>query len=241
MASGQARQQSSLSLYRSCCQCRLCTILFPSNSYIQLLSNIGLRYIQSIPKMSSKTIKTKSGIQINPFASLNDLLDGTSFQQDKVTQGHLESLGGAFREISKTDEGQVLLTAMEGQQTHKFLTKLMRYRVCVYFIIYSAGLAKRIKTDVSFKDAVKVCFRLAKKITSNPWVQFGMFIGLFGLLIALIAHFGTMTVLGAGFSQAARSLGMFIISSALMPISHGVKQSVEFFMKGPEDFVDKRK
>merc|ERR1711874_179335 len=79
-------------------------------SYIQLLSNIGLRYIQSIPKMSSKTIKTKSGIQINPFASLNDLLDGTSFQQDKVTQGHLESLGGAFHEISKTDEGQVLLT-----------------------------------------------------------------------------------------------------------------------------------
>ena len=68
-----------------------------------------------------------------------------------------------------------------------------------------------------------------------------MFIGLFGLLVALIAHFGTLTVLGAGFSQAARSLGMFIISSALMPISHGVKQSVEFFMKGNEDFVDKKK
>ena len=65
--------------------------------------------------MSSKTIKTKSGIQINPFASFNDLLAGTSFQQDKVTQGHLESLGGAFHEISKTDEGQVLLTAMEGK------------------------------------------------------------------------------------------------------------------------------
>ena len=66
--------------------------------------------------MSSKTIKTKSGIQINPFASFNDLLDGTSFQQDKVTQGHLESLGGAFHEISKTEEGQVLLTAMEGKE-----------------------------------------------------------------------------------------------------------------------------
>ena len=65
--------------------------------------------------MSSQTIKTKSGIQINPFASFNDLLAGTSFQQDKVTQGHLESLGGAFHEISKTEEGQVLLTAMEGQ------------------------------------------------------------------------------------------------------------------------------
>merc|ERR1712203_495460 len=166
--------------------------------------------LSSVPSYSptsgrETSSKTKSGIQINPFASFNDLLAGTSFQQDKVTQGHLESLGGAFHEISKTEEGQVLLTAME-------------------------GLAKRIKTDVSFKDAVKVCFRLAKKITSNPWVQFGMFIGLFGLLVALIAHFGTLTVLGAGFSQAARSLGMFIVSSALMPISHGVKQSVGFFM-----------
>merc|ERR1711874_805496 len=185
-------------------------------SYIQLLSNIGLRYIQSIPKMSSKTIKTKSGIQINLFASLNDLLDGTSFQQDREAQGHLESLGGAFHEISKTDEGQVLLCSME-------------------------GLATRIKTEVSFKDAVKVCFRLAKKITSNPWVQFGMFIGMFGLLVALIAHFGTISLVGAGFGQAVRSMGMFIISSALMPLSHGVKQSVRLFMNGEENFVDQKR
>merc|ERR1712025_1444268 len=162
------------------------------------------------------SIKTKSGFTINPVHSINDLLSGTRFQEDKVAQGHLKSLGNAFHDISKTKEGTVLLDSME-------------------------GLAKRIQTEGSFKDAVKVCFRLAKKITSNPWVQFGMFIGLFGLLVALIAHFGTLTVLGAGFSQAARSLGMFIISSALMPISHGVKQSVEFFMKGSEDFVDKKK
>merc|ERR1712002_1395755 len=103
------------------------------------------------------------------------------------------------------------------------------------------GLAKKVKTETSFSDAVKVCFRLAKKITKNPWVQFGMFIGLFGLLVALIGQFGTMSVLGAGFTQFMRSIGMFIVSSALMPITHGVKQSVDKFMDGGEDFVEKRK
>ena len=96
------------------------------------------------------------------------------------------------------------------------------------------------QSEGGFRDAVKVCFRLAKKITTNPWVQFGMFIGLFGLLVALIGQFGTVTVLGAGFTQAMRQLGMFILSSALMPLAHGVKQSVGKFMKGSEEFVDRR-
>ena len=52
---------------------------------------------------------------------------------------------------------------------------------------------------------MKVCFRLAKKITKNPWVQFGLFIGLFGLLVALLGQFGTMSVLGAGFTQVQLS------------------------------------
>merc|ERR1712227_1084568 len=160
------------------------------------------------------SIKTKSGFTINPVHSINDLLSGTRFQEDKVAQGHLKSLGNAFHDISKTKEGTVLLDSME-------------------------GLAKRIQTEGSFKDGVKVCFRLAKKITTNPWVQFGMFIGLFGLLVALVAQFGTASLLGVGFTQAIRSLGMFIISSALMPLSLGVKQSVKGFMGGSEDFVDK--
>ena len=67
-----------------------------------------------------------------------------------------------------------------------------------------------------------------------------MFIGLFGLMVALIGQFGTMTVLGAGFTQFMRSIGMFIVSSALMPITHGVKQSVDKFMNGADDFVDRR-
>ena len=96
------------------------------------------------------------------------------------------------------------------------------------------------QSEGGFRDAVKVCFRLAKKITTNPWVQFGMFIGLFGLLVALIGQFGTVTVLGAGFTQAMRQLGMFILSSALMPLAHGVKQSVGKFMKGSEEFADRK-
>merc|ERR1712059_12428 len=89
-------------------------------------------------------------------------------------------------------------------------------------------------------DAVKVCFRLAKKITGNPWVQFGLFIGLFGLLVALIGQFGVAAVFSTRMSQVMRSLGTFIITSALMPIGHGVKQSVDRFMGGGEDVLDTR-
>ena len=106
------------------------------------------------------TIRTNSGIQINPFASISDILSGTSFNDDREAQGHLQSLADAFHDISKTDEGQVLLCSMEGKQS-KCLAQCL---VCI------SGLATRIRTEVSFKDAVKVCFRLAKKITSNPWV-----------------------------------------------------------------------
>merc|ERR1712241_1139 len=63
------------------------------------------------------TMETKSGIKINPISSINDLLSGTSFQEDRVAQGHLNSLGDAFHEISKTNEGQVLLGSMEGLAT----------------------------------------------------------------------------------------------------------------------------
>merc|ERR1711915_1060924 len=125
------------------------------------------------------TVKTKSGAQINPFASITDLLSGTSFNSDRETRGHLQSLAAAFHEISQTDHGQMLLSALE-------------------------GLATKIKTEVSFKDAVKVCFRLAKKISSSPWVQFGMFIALFG-------PFGAVSLFGLSVSPIAR----FILNTVL--------------------------
>ena len=164
----------------------------------------------------AQEIKTKSGLTINPIGSIQDLLSGTSFQTDTAAQGHLKSLGDAFYEIGKSEEGQVMLQAME-------------------------GLARKIQTETSFKDAVKVCFRLAKKITKNPWVQFGLFIGLFGLLVAILGHCGTMAVLGTGISQLIKRLGLFIVSKALMPLNLGVQQAVGMFMGGSEGFVDKDK
>ncbi len=62
----------------------------------------------------SPSISTGSGIEINPVTSINELLSGTSFQEDEVAQQHLQSLGAAFHEISKTADGQVLLVSMEG-------------------------------------------------------------------------------------------------------------------------------
>ena len=59
-------------------------------------------------------IGTESGMKINPIASINDLLSNTSFQQDEVVQGHLQDLGTAFFEISKTKDGQNLIVSMEG-------------------------------------------------------------------------------------------------------------------------------
>ena len=160
---------------------------------------------------------------------------GTTFEEDRVAQGHLKSLGSAFQEISKTEEGQVMLVAMEGLATR------IKVRFRIQWNSYSRMSIFCLQSETSFKDAVKVCFRLAKRITSNPWVQFGMFIGLFGLLIALLGQFGTMTALGLGFTQFMRSVGMMIVSSALMPVCHGVKQSVDNFMKKGEDFMEKKR
>ena len=82
-----------------------------------------------------------------------------------MAQGHLNSLGDAFHEISKTSEGQVLLGSMEGLATRIKVglgaDNPLKTTCNGYFF----------QTEGSFKDAVKVCFRLAKKITGNPWVQ----------------------------------------------------------------------
>ena len=126
-------------------------------------------------------------------------ISGTSFQEDRVAQGHLNSLGDAFHEISKTSEGQVLLGSMEGLATR------IKVGLGAENPLKTTCNGYFFQTEGSFKDAVKVCFRLAKKITKNPWVQFGLFIGLFGLLVALLGQFGTMSVLGAGFTQVQLS------------------------------------
>ena len=116
---------------------------------------------------------------------------------------------------------------------------------------------------MGFFDGVKVCFRLVKKIAKNPWTQFGLFLGLVGLLVALVSEFGIVAVLGNAFAQVLRykekcvskyfltifndfkltqimkKLVWFIVSTGLGSLVNGVKQSVEKFMNGDEDFVDK--
>ena len=78
----------------------------------------------------SPAISTKSGIEINPVASINDLLSGTTFQDDKLAQEHLQDLGAAFHEISKTAEGQVLLVSMEGlAQRIKVTRVISKYNI----------------------------------------------------------------------------------------------------------------
>ena len=163
----------------------------------------------------SASINTRSGIEINPVSSINDLLSGTSFQGNKEVQGYLQRAKEAFHEIMKTEKGQVLLESVK-------------------------GLAREIRSEGGFRDAVKVCFRLAKKIIGNSWVQFGMFLGLFGLLVALIGNFGPPAVLGASLTMVMRQLGVFILGSALMSVAHGVQQSVDKFMSGSEEFADKK-
>ena len=51
---------------------------------------------------------------------------------------------------------------------------------------------------------MKVCFRLVKHIAENPWSQFGLFLGLFGLLVFLMAEFGVVAVLGNTVTQVLR-------------------------------------
>ena len=68
-----------------------------------------------------------------------------------------------------------------------------------------------------------------------------MFIGLFGLLVALIAHFGAVSLFGISFAPLAKLILNTVLSSTLLPLSSGVKHSVKLFMNGGEEFVDKKK
>ena len=45
-------------------------------------------------------VKTKSGLQIDPFAEFQNLLVGTSFEDNKEAQGNLEKLAEVVPELS---------------------------------------------------------------------------------------------------------------------------------------------
>merc|ERR1711915_990380 len=80
-------------------------------------------------------------------------------------------LSKSFKSVSESEHGQIALTALK-------------------------GLASEVKTKEGLHDAVKISYRLAKRISTDNWVQFGTFIGLFGSLIAAI-----------GFNRNIESMG----------------------------------
>ena len=149
--------------YSHCTDSELQVVVFqPFSIYSERIVPVDHFNCSRHTDSTMNTVKTKSGAQINPFASITDLLSGTSFNSDGETRGHLQSLATAFHEISQTDHGQMLLSALEGESSR---SKQSDVKLIV------SGLATKIKTEVSFKDGVKVCFRLAKKISSSPWVN----------------------------------------------------------------------
>ncbi len=100
-------------------------------------------------------------------------LQGTSFEHDERMQGHLKVFADSFLNVAGTPEGQTMLYSLE-------------------------GVGRAIRDRNGFVDSVKMMFRLAKKVGSNPMVQFGLFLGLLGVITALVAHLGPVGLVGAG-------------------------------------------
>merc|ERR1719347_105146 len=97
-------------------------------------------------------------------------------------------------------------------------------------------LALSIKSFSHFKDALKVCYRLALKIAANHWVQFGLFIGLFGLLVALIGQSGFLV---SSVMKLVKEVCLSIVTRTLMPVlGEGAVKAVERFMQGGEDSLE---
>ena len=61
-----------------------------------------------------------------------------------------------------------------------------------------------------------------------------MFLGLVGLIVALIGQFGSAFLIEAGLAQTIRTVGLWICNAALVPIAGGVKAAIEKFMGSNE-------
>ena len=152
--------------------------------------------------MSSKILRLgNSGLQIDPFAEFQNLLVGTSFEDNKEAQGNLEKLAEVVPELSLNWKGRELVDHVE-------------------------DLAKTIRTEGDFKEIVKICFRHhAKNFSKNPWVQFGIFLALFGLVFALNAATGPELV------TVARAIAITCATSAL------TSDGIEKFVEGSDAFI----
>ena len=87
-------------------------------------------------------------------------------------------------------------------------------------------LAKGITTESWFKERLKYCFHLAKNFSKNPWVQFGIFLALFGLVFALVAETERNELV-----TVARAIAITCATSAL------TSDGIEKFVEGSDDFI----
>ena len=74
---------------------------------------------------------------------------------------------------------------------------------------------------------------MAKTVTKNAYIQFGVFMALFGVAVAFIGTYADESVQKL-MSQAA----MMIIFKAIEPMVRGVRESWEDFMNQDEDDID---
>ena len=146
-------------------------------------------------------IQTKSGLKIDPFAEFQNLLVGTSFEDNKEAQGNLEKLAEVVPELSFNWKGRELVEQVE-------------------------DLAKGITTESWFKERLKYCFHLAKNFSKNPWVQFGIFLALFGLVFALVAETERTELV-----TVARAIAITCATSAQ------TSSGIEKFVEGSDDFI----
>jgi len=150
-----------------------------------------------------------SGTKVDPAAIFKDITKGTSFENDPRMRGHLNGFTKAFLNVAGTQEGQQMLLSLE-------------------------GIGKAVKDQNGFIDTITMMFRLAQKIGSDPMVQFGLFLGLIGVIVALVAHFGPVGLASCGIRQVMRSLYRMLFASALGPLVKGTKSAIaSFFNENP--------
>lgn len=149
---------------------------------------------------------------VDPTGVFRDIARGTSFENDPAMQRHLDDFALAFVNVAGTQEGVQMLQSLE-------------------------GIGKSIKDRNGFIDSVTMMFRLAQKIGSDPMVQFGLFLGLVGVVVALVAHFGPVGLVSTGLSQVMRRLYTMIFASALGPLVKGTRSAIRGFFSDSVNFI----
>ncbi len=135
----------------------------------------------------------ESGAVLDPTAIFREITAGTTFEHDEQMQAHLRGFADAFVDVAATSQGKVMLASLE-------------------------GVGRAIKDQNGFVDSVRMMFRLASRVGSNPMVQFGLFLGLIGTVTGLVAHFGPAGLVGSGLQLILRRLYVMILTTALSPL-----------------------